>query len=97
MRLLFTRYAKQEFDDAVRYHELEAPGLGRNFRAEVRRAALRIVEYPQVWSVYRGDVRKCLLHRFPYALLYSIEEDHILVVAVAHQHRRPYYWIDRND
>ena len=97
MRILFTRYAKQELDDAVRYYELAAPGLGRSFRADVQKAAMRIVEYPQAWSVYRGDVRKCLLHRFPYSLLYSIEEDHILVIAVAHQHRRPYYWIDSGD
>ena len=65
--------------------------------ADVQEASMRIVEYPQAWSVYRGDVRKCLLHRFPYSLLYSIEEDHILVIAVAHQHRRPYYWIDSGD
>lgn len=34
--------------------------------------------FPKAWSVVRGDVRKCLLHRFPYNLLYSIGKDHIL-------------------
>jgi len=43
----------------------------------------------------RGEVRKCLLHRFTYKLLYSVEEDHILVIAVAHQYRKPDYWVDR--
>ena len=63
------------------------------FREEVRRAAKRITVYPEAWSVERGDIRKCLLHKFPYKLLYSIEEDHIFIIAVAHQHRKPDYWI----
>jgi hypothetical protein len=52
---------------------LEYSGLGGRFKEEVGRAALRIAEYPRAWSVERGDVRKCLLHKFPYKLLYSIE------------------------
>ena len=97
MRVLFTRYAKQELEDAVRFYELEVPGLGAKFKDEVRKAALRIVEYPQAWSVERGDVRKYLLHRFPYKLLFSMETDHLLVIAVAHQHRLPHYWVDRDE
>ncbi|MBI2304308.1 MAG: type II toxin-antitoxin system RelE/ParE family toxin [Chloroflexi bacterium] len=97
MRIIFTRYAKQELEDAVRYYELEYSGLGKRFKEEVERAALRIAEYPQAWSVDRGDVRKCLLHKFPYKLLYSIEEDHILVIALAHQHRKPDYWVARDE
>lgn len=96
MRVIFTKYAKQELEDAVHCYELEYSGLGKRFKEEVRRAALRIAEYPQAWSTERGDVRKYLLHKFPYKLLYSSEVDHILVIAVAHQHRKPGYWIDRD-
>ena len=95
MRVIFTRIAKQELEDAVRYYELEYSGLGRRFKEEVKKAALRIAEYPHAWSIERGDVRKCLLHKFPYKLMYSVEEDHILVIAVAHQHRKPDYWVGR--
>ncbi len=58
MRIIFTRYAKQELEDAVRYYELEYSGLGKRFKEDVEKAALRIAEYPQAWSVDRGDVRK---------------------------------------
>lgn len=95
MRVIFTRIARQELEDAVRFYELEYSGLGRRFKEEVRTSALRVAEYPNAWSIERGEVRKCLLHRFPYKLLYSVEEDHILVIAVAHQHRKPDYWVDR--
>ncbi len=97
MKIIFSRLAQQELDDAVRYYELHHPGLGRRFKEEVRKAALRIAEYPEAWSIDREDIRKCLLHKFPYKLLYSIEEDHIVIVAVAHQHRRPDYWVDGDE
>ncbi len=97
MKVIFSKYARQELNDAAHYYELEYEGLGRRFRQEVKKAAIRISEYPKAWSAERGDVRKCLLHKFPYKLLYSIEEDHIFVIAVAHQHRKPYYWIERNE
>ncbi len=96
MKVLFSKYARQELLDAVCYYELEYEGLGRRFQEEIRKAALRISEYPLAWSIERGEIRKCLLHKFPYKLLYSIEEDHIVVLAVAHQHRQPDYWIDRD-
>lgn len=97
MRVIFARIARQEMEDAVRYYEFEYSGLGSRFKEEVRKAALRIAAYPQAWSVERGDVRKCLLHKFPYKLMYSVEEDHILVIAVAHQHRKPDYWVGRDE
>ena len=73
MHVIFTRYAKQELDGAVRFYELEYSGLGKRFKEEIKKAALRIAEYPQAWSVERSNIRKCLLHKFPFKLLYSIE------------------------
>jgi len=95
MKVIFSKYAKLELEDAVYFHDLEFEGLGQRFKEEVKKAAKRISEYPKAWSIERGDVRKCLLHKFPYKLLYSIEEDHIVIIAVPHQHRKPDYWIDR--
>lgn len=50
-----------------------------------------------VLSVRAGRIRRLILSRFPYKLLYSVEADHIYVIAVAHQHREPNYWTDRAD
>lgn len=95
MNVIFSKYAQLELVDAVEFYELEYEGLGLRFKEEVKKAAIRISEYPKAWSVERGEIRKYLLHKFPYKLLYSIETDHLFVIAVAHQHRQPYYWIDR--
>ena len=77
MEVIFSKYAKLELEDATLFYELEFDGLGRRFKEEVKKAAIRVSEYPKAWSVECGDVRKCLLHKFPYKLLYSIEDDHI--------------------
>jgi plasmid stabilization system protein ParE len=95
MRVIFSRYAVLELDDAVHFYEMEFEGLGKKFKAEVEKAIRRVSEYPRAWSIESGGIRKCLLHKFPYKLLYSIEEDHIFIIAVAHQHRKPEYWVDR--
>ena len=97
MKVIFSKYARQELDDATQYYEIEYRGLGKRFRDEVRKAAKRISEYPEAWSVERGEVRKCTLHKFPYKLLYSVESNHVFKIAVTHQHRRPDYWIERNE
>jgi len=96
MNILFTPYAKWELEDAVRYYELEFPTLGERFKEEVKAAALRIASNPYAWSIESGEIRRYLLHRFPYKLIYSIEKAHILIIALAHQHRKPDYWIERH-
>jgi len=95
MRVIFSENAVLELVDAVDYYNQEHPGLGNRFENEVKKAVERISEYPTSWSLERGEIRKYLMHKFPYKLLYSIEKDHLFIIAVAHQHRRPDYWIDR--
>ena len=95
MEILFDELARQELDDAVEYYELEVPGLGARFRKEVKHGIQRIREYPAAWTRELINVRRYPLHKFPYKILYSIERDYIYIMAIAHCHRRPNYWIDR--
>jgi len=57
---------------------------------------VRLRNWPLAAPVERGDIRRIILSRFPYKLLYSVEADHIYIVAVAHLHRAPDYWIERD-
>jgi len=95
MKVLFSRLAKLELTDGADFYELEQPGLGKRFKDEIKTYIARIVRYPEAWSIEKGEVRKCLVHTFPYKILYSNEVDHIFIIAIAHQHRKPDYWIDR--
>ena len=55
----------------------------------------RIVAYPLASTKIEEDLRRCLLSRFPYGIIYGIDSETVIVIAVAHLHREPRYWIDR--
>ncbi|NQZ05676.1 MAG: type II toxin-antitoxin system RelE/ParE family toxin [Algicola sp.] len=93
MKVLFARFAQLELKDAIDYYEDKESGLGSRFKQEVKKAALRVAQYPKALPIERDDIRKCRLYKFPYKLLYSIEPDHILILAVSHQRRKPNYWV----
>jgi hypothetical protein len=95
MDVVFDKLAKLELDDTVEYYELEVPDLGLRFMEEVKRGIRRILEYPNAWALEKEDVRRYVLHKFPYKILYSNEKSYIYVIAIAHSHRRPNYWVER--
>jgi plasmid stabilization system protein ParE len=88
----FLPEAEEEFREAARYYETEAPGVGVTFITEVRRAIRLITENPYSAVAVASGIRKKVLKHFPYNILYSVEPDLILIVALAHQKRRPRYW-----
>lgn len=97
MRLLVSPEARLEYENAVRYYELQLQGLGAAFGDEVRLTLRRLLRWPLAFPRDRGEIRRALLVRFPYKLLYSVERNHVYLIAVAHQHRRPDYWVERMD
>jgi toxin ParE1/3/4 len=94
-RIIFLAPAEEEMLEAAAYYESQAEGLGHNFLAEVHQTADRIVENPQLGQIVRGDIRRRLLRRFPFGLLYRIDPEEIVIIAVMHLRRRPGYWADR--
>ena len=94
-KVTFHEEADVEVNEAVRYYEARAPGLGLLFLASVEEAVEQVLGSPEAWQVVGDEVRHKLLRRFPYSLLYVIEPDRIRVLAVAHQKRRPGYWSHR--
>ncbi len=54
MRVNFSRLANHKLDDAIHCYEMEFEGLGKRFRQEIKKPAIRISEYPEGWSVERG-------------------------------------------
>ncbi len=69
MKVIFSKISQQELIDAVLYYELEYQGLGKRLKEEVRKSIIRISEYPEAWSIERGEIRKCIIHKFPLKLL----------------------------
>lgn len=96
MRLEFHPEALEEFDDAAHYYADCQEGLDLRFVAAVESAIRRILDAPERWRIFAGDVRRCLTNIFPYAILYTIEpEGYVLIIAVMHCRREPGYWRHR--
>jgi hypothetical protein len=95
MKINFLKIAQIELDDAIEYYNYELPGLGDAFLTEVLNALDRIGEFPEAWHPNSKRTRRCQTRRFPYGIIYQVREQEILVVAIAHLHRKPNYWKDR--
>ncbi|MGO9243341.1 MAG: type II toxin-antitoxin system RelE/ParE family toxin [Verrucomicrobiia bacterium] len=95
MTFAFHPEAKTEFYAAIDYYETVDVALGLDFSIEVFSTIQNIVDYPGAWPVLEDNVRRCLVHRFPYGVLYSIGQDEIFILAVMHLHRDPGYWKSR--
>ncbi|OGU34315.1 MAG: hypothetical protein A2068_05190 [Ignavibacteria bacterium GWB2_35_6b] len=95
MLVEFIEPASLELDDAIEYYNLQSAGLGFNFFDEVLETINLISLFPAIWSPNSNNTRKAVLSKFPFNLIYTILEEKIFIIAVAHQHREPEYWIDR--
>jgi len=87
--------AEQEVLDAAMYYELQAPGLGSDFLDKIETAIQDIGENPERYPVVQSNTRRRLIHRFPYALLYRVDPNEVIIQATMHLRRRPNYWFNR--
>lgn len=89
--------ARAELLASVEYYEEQADGLGQQFTDEVERAVRLVAEQPGLGVPIAGveELRRWALRRFPYFLIYRAEPNTLLILAVAHQRRRPGYWKER--
>ncbi|MBI4470112.1 MAG: type II toxin-antitoxin system RelE/ParE family toxin [Acidobacteria bacterium] len=92
MRYDFHPGALEEYEEATLYYAQRDPALAREFVAVVEDAIRRILEAPERWRVLDEDVRRCLTRVFPDGVLYTIEPEFILILAVMHCSREPGYW-----
>ena len=93
----FLSSAEDEMIEAAVFYEAASSGLGNDFLDDVQQAIDRLCEYPLAGETAVLGLRRMLLHRFPFCVIYSIEKNVILVIAIAHQGRRPGYWQTRID
>src|SRR5215208_342597 len=95
MRYEFHPEALEEYQQAVIWYAQREQKLAVEFITAVEEAIQRTIEAPTRWRVVDEDVRRCLTHVFPYAILYSIEDNFLLIVAIMHCSREPGYWKHR--
>jgi toxin ParE1/3/4 len=95
LTLRFHPVAQDELDQAADFYDLESPGLGSTFLDAVERALLQVCDYPKSAPITLGPNRKKAVARFPFSVVYFVLDDTVVVLALAHQRRRPFYWRER--
>jgi len=94
-RVEFHEEARAEFLEAAARYESQARDLGQDFITLVERTYTRVQDFPDIGRPFGRRIRRIIVPRFPYALLYRATPDLIFIVAVMHLHRRPGYWRGR--
>lgn len=95
MKLIFLSIARNEMAEIKRFYNLQQKGLGEAFQREAQAAAQLILAHPLSWQIEVEPTRRFILNRFPYKMVYMVQSEQVVIVAIMHQHRNPDYWVDR--
>ncbi len=95
MKYVFHPDALTEYSEAVQYYLQQQKDLAQSFINAIENTIYRIRESPNRYPIIDDDIRRCLTQKFPYAILYSVEKDYILIIAIMHCSREPNYWQSR--
>jgi toxin ParE1/3/4 len=97
MRLAWHALAEEELNEVAAFYEgQDRPGLAASFLNEAERVTVLIAGTPGAGRLLRDNVRCWRLHGFPYAIVYREHGDHVRLLAVAGERRRPFYWERRS-
>lgn len=95
MRARFLKPAELEVDEAIAYFDQQREGLGDRFEKDLQDTVSFIAERPLAGKALMLHVRKFRLRTFRYNVIYAVDVDEVIIVAVAHHRRRPGYWNSR--
>lgn len=98
MRLEIVEPALDEVANAIQHYRAISVSLAANFASEFNRSLALITSQPRAWArtgSKRSELRKRVMARFPYAVIYRVESDCVRVFAVTHHSQRPGYWRSR--
>ncbi|MBN2292686.1 MAG: type II toxin-antitoxin system RelE/ParE family toxin [Pirellulales bacterium] len=87
--------AEAEVMEAAQHYNSERQGLGDTFIEHVRSTLNRIAEYPEAFGFAAAQIRVKQVTKFPYAILYHVKLNEVIVLAVMHAHRDPVTWQER--
>ena len=95
MEIRLLKAAQLELDESFIYYEEQMEGLGFEFVSEIEAAIKQIKSHSEAWSQFSERTRRCLVKKFPFGVIYQIRSNEILILAIAHLHRKPLYWKQR--
>jgi plasmid stabilization system protein ParE len=97
VKVRLSHHAEAEVDEVHAWYNSHQVGLGEAFRAELGRTMEQIGDHPEMFAVVFDDIRRAIMRRFPYFLLYEVFPAEVVVFNVVHGARDPRLWMTRGD
>lgn len=96
MQVKIHELAANELNEAIEWYELQAKGLGQRFKKSVIEHIEKIKKNPEWFLIEADNIHKAYIPKFPYKILFTKESNkNITIWAIAHLHRKPWYWQNR--
>lgn len=95
MQVKIHELAVKEFADAIEWYELQSDGLGERFKKAVINQIEKIKIHPGWYLIENDEIYKAYVPKFPFKILFTYNNDLIIIWAIAHMHRKPWYWQNR--
>ena len=92
MKPIFHPEATEELYAAVRQYSAIEPALAVDFESKVEECLVLALSYPSMWREVQRGIRRALIRRFPFGIIYAYDDDVFYVLAVMHLHAKPGYW-----
>lgn len=93
--LTIRRVAELDITETFNYYESKRLGLGYDFLLCIEESFSKIERNALQYQLVHKGLRRCLVHRFPYAVFYFVDDNDVIVTAVIHAHRDPTSWDER--
>lgn len=96
-KIIFLFEAEEELNFSAQYYNHQSIGLGLDFLEEIEKSIRIIKRNPEIWPIYEDRIHKYNTRRFPFSIYYTFEKEleRIIILAIAHQKRKPGYWKTR--
>lgn len=95
IKIRFLTIAEMEVDEAVSWYQEQSEDESLTFLDEIDHAIRIVKAFPLIAAQIEPDIHSFSLRRFPYSLIYGVDDEELVVIAIAHHRREPRYWADR--
>lgn len=95
MKVKLLKIAQAELDETFVWYEKQVIGLGYEFLDEFDKSVRLIISFSESFEEVAPSLRRCLINRFPYGIIYGLEENCIVIIAIANLRMNPNYWAGR--
>jgi plasmid stabilization system protein ParE len=92
LRLVISDLAEGDLADAIGWYQHIRPGLESDLTLCIEQALDRILVHPEAFPVVMSGVRRAVVRRFPYSIVYRVRQDRVEVEAIFHASQDPNRW-----